>query len=98
MSEDMSETMPAPALACWRANKTVFAGKIHTISATGCQVEAADGSIHFRAFPKAMLEWLTRRPLPAVGDYWVIFADGWQMIMPAWSFTTDSGGFERIAS
>lgn len=76
----MSE--PTDELAQYRSIKRVKAGEITEVRAPGCYVRNADGSELLRLYPPNM----TARYTPVVGDFWVVYDDGYQSISPKAAF------------
>ena len=84
----MSE--PTDGLAQYQSVKRVLAGQITEIVAAGCYVREANGDAVLRMFEPHM----TSRYQPVVGDYWVIYDDGYQSISPKAAF---EGGYVLMA-
>lgn len=73
----MSES-PFPGLADYKSIKRVTAGEITEVVPAGCYVTTATGDGVLLMFPENM----TARYQPQVGDFWVIYDDGYQSISP----------------
>jgi hypothetical protein len=71
-------TQPTAGLAEYRSIKHVRAGEITEVVPAGCYVTEADGSGVLRTFPPKM----TERYQPVVGDFWIVYDDGYQSISP----------------
>ena len=78
------QTEPTDDLMQWQSIKRVLAGEITEIVTAGCYVKNADGSAVLRIFPEGM----TARYQPKVGDFWVIYDDGYQSISPRAAFSS----------
>ena len=76
----MSE--PTTGLAEYQSIKRVLAGEITEVVEAGCYVREADGTGILRIYPENM----TARYTPVVGDFWVIYEDGYQSISPRAAF------------
>ncbi len=76
------EMEPTGGLAEYRSIKHVRAGEITEIVPAGCYVREADGSAILRIFEPKM----TERYQPQVGDFWVIYKDGYQSLSPRQAF------------
>ena len=72
----MSE--PTDGLTQFRSIKRVLAGEITDVAPAGCYVREANGDAILRLYPPKM----TERYTPVVGDFWVIYDDGYQSISP----------------
>lgn len=73
---------PTEGMARWQSNKIVLAGQIEEVVPAGCYVKNADGSATLRLFEPNM----TARMTPSIGDYWVIYEDGYQALSPKAAF------------
>jgi hypothetical protein len=73
---------PTDGLVQYRSIKHVLAGEITEIVPAGCYVREADGSAILRIFEPKM----TERYQPKVGDFWVIYEDGYQSLSPRAAF------------
>lgn len=74
---------PVNDMARYQSIKIVRAGRITEIVPLGCYVEdAEDGSGVLREFAENM----TARYQPVIGDYWVVYDDGYQAISPRAQF------------
>ena len=73
---------PTDGLQQFQSIKRVLAGEIVEIVDAGCYVQEADGRRVLRIFVPNM----TARYSPTVGDYWVIYEDGYQSISPRAAF------------
>lgn len=82
---------PIDGLAQYQSIKRVLAGEITEIVELGCYVREADGTAVLREFVPNM----TARYTPKVGDYWVVYDDGYQSLSPAKTFTE---GYVQIAN
>ena len=71
-------TEPTDGLQQYQSIKRFLAGEITEVVPAGCYVRDADGTGVLRLFPDNM----TARRTPVVGDYWVIYDDGYQSISP----------------
>lgn len=69
---------PTDGMTSWQSIKTVRAGRITEIVPAGCYVETADGGSILRIYPENMLV----RYIPVLGDYWVVYEDGYESISP----------------
>ncbi len=86
----MSE--PTNELATYQSVKKVLAGQITEVVQAGCYVQNGDGETAIlRIYPENM----TVRFTPIVGDYWVIYEDGYQSLSPRGAF---ENGYMLIAS
>ena len=86
----MSE--PTNELATYQSVKKVLAGQITEVVQAGCYVQNGDGGTAIlRIYPENM----TTRFTPVVGDYWVIYEDGYQSLSPRGAF---ENGYMLIAS
>lgn len=72
----MSE--PSTGLAEYQSHKRVRAGEIVELVTAGCYVREASGSTILRLLEPNMLA----RYKPVIGDYWVVYDDGYQLISP----------------
>ncbi len=70
--------LPTDQMAEYQSIKKVKAGRIIEVVPAGCYVENADGSAVLRTYPPKM----TERYQPVVGDFWVVYGDGYQAISP----------------
>lgn len=73
---------PTDGLVRYQSIKRVPAGKITEVCETGCYVENADGTTVLRLYDQSM----TARYTPVVGDWWIIYTDGYQSLSPAAMF------------
>jgi hypothetical protein len=69
-------------LAPFQSIKIVHAGEITEVKPEGCFVRHQDGTPLFHAFAPNM----TTRYQPVIGDFWVVYDDGYESISPAWAF------------
>jgi hypothetical protein len=76
----MSE--PFPGLADYQSVKRVTAGEITEVVSAGCYVKTATGDGVLLTFQPNM----TARYQPVVGDFWVVYEDGYQAISPREAF------------
>lgn len=75
--------MPTDGLKQFQSIKRVLAGEITEVVPAGCYVKEADGSTKIlRIYPPNM----TSRYQPVVGDFWVVYDDGYQSISPREAF------------
>lgn len=71
--------MPTDGLQNFQSIKIVRAGEITEVVPAGCYVQEADPETQIlRIFPPNM----TARYEPKVGDFWVVYDDGYQAISP----------------
>jgi hypothetical protein len=84
MSEDQGySNMPTDGLQQFQSIKRVLAGEIKEVVPAGCYVQEADGVTQvLRIYPPNM----TARYTPKVGDFWVVYDDGYQSISPREAF------------
>ena len=75
-----------PGLADWQSVKIVQAGEITEVVESGCYVKDASGGSVLLTFSENM----TARYQPHVGDFWVIYEDGYQALSPRAAFV---GGY-----
>lgn len=75
-------TEPTDQMARYQSSKRVLAGKITEVVKAGCYVENAGGDTILRIYPENM----TARYTPVVGDYWMVYDDGYQSISPKAAF------------
>jgi hypothetical protein len=73
---------PMGGLGRYQSIKKVCAGVITEVVLAGCYVQDADGTAVLRPF----LPNMTARFQPQVGDYWVVYDDGYQALSPAKAF------------
>lgn len=73
---------PTDQMAHFQSIKVVKAGRIIEVGDAGCVVENAGAGAVLRAYPDNM----TVRYTPVVGDYWVVYDDGYQSISPKAAF------------
>jgi hypothetical protein len=73
---------PTDGMAKWQSTKQVLAGEIIEVCPAGCYVKNADGDAIFREY----VENMTARYTPAVGDWWIVYPDGYQSLSPARAF------------
>lgn len=83
----MSE--PTDDLQQYQSIKRVLAGEITEVVMDGCYVKGIGGSATLRIYPQNMIARYT----PVVGDYWVVYADGYQAISPRAAF---EGGYVKF--
>lgn len=82
---------PTDGMAQYQSVKRVLAGEITEVVTAGCYVKEADGvTAILRIYPANM----TARYTPVVGDYWVVYDDGYQSISPKAAF---EGGYVAMA-
>ena len=75
-------TEPTDGLAQYQSIKRVLAGKITEVVDAGCYVQNTDGTSVLRLYASNM----TARYTPVVGDWWMIYEDGYQSLSPAKMF------------
>jgi hypothetical protein len=75
---------PTDGLATYQSIKIVKAGEITEVLVAGCYVKEANGDGILRMFEDGM----TVRYTPVVGDFWVVYDDGYQSISPKAAFKT----------
>ena len=83
-------TEPTNKLAIYQSVKKVLAGRITEVVPAGCYVQNEDGET---SVLRIMPEGMTARYQPVVGDFWVVYEDGYQSISPRVAF---EGGYVRI--
>ncbi len=69
---------PGDGLAEYQSVKRVHAGEITEVLDSGCYVREANGEAVLRFYDPGM----TIRYTPVVGDFWLIYSDGYQSISP----------------
>jgi len=74
-----------PGLATWQSIKVVRAGEITEVVPSGCFVRTADDNGVLLHYPD---DKMISRYQPQVGDFWVIYPDGYQAISPREPFVT----------
>jgi hypothetical protein len=75
-----------PNISSWQSIKVVSAGEITEVVPAGCYVKTArDGETVLLTYPD---EKMTARYGPQIGDFWVIYPDGYQAISPREPFIT----------
>lgn len=79
-------TEPTDGLGQYQSIKRVLAGEVTEVVEAGCYVRDLDGTSILRIYDPGM----TARYTPVVGDWWVVYDDGYQSISPASAF---SGGY-----
>lgn len=90
MPERAAWDMPTNGLQQFQSIKRVLAGKITEVHPAGCFVQEADTSTQIlRIYQPGM----TARYTPKVGDFWVVYEDGYQSISPRDAFV---GGYVRL--
>lgn len=83
MSENKEYKLPTDGMQQFHSIKRVLAGEIMEVVPAGCYVKEADGQTQIlRIYPPNM----TSRHIPAVGDFWVIYDDGYQSVSPRRAF------------
>lgn len=80
-------TEPTSCLAAYQSIKRVLAGEIIIVGPYGCHVRMTSGDSVLLAYPPKM----TERYQPVVGDWWIVYPDGYQSICPKAAF--DAGYF-----
>jgi hypothetical protein len=73
-------------LTSYHAITRVQAGEITAVTEDGCFVLHHDLSIEFHPFQPRMLQ--RYRPVP--GDFWLIYDDQYQTILPRWAFDAEN--------
>lgn len=74
---------PTDQLAIYQSEKRVLAGRITEVVPAGCYVENDGGETGIlRIYQPGM----TARYTPVVGDFWVVYEDGYQSISPRAAF------------
>lgn len=73
---------PTDGLASYQSTKIVKAGEITEVVPLGCYVKEANGDGLLRRFPDGM----TARYTPVVGDFWIVYPDGYQSLSPRKAF------------
>lgn len=73
---------PFDNMATFQSIKKVLAGEITEVVPAGCYVRDQDGRSVLRLFVHGM----TARYHPKAGDFWLIYADGYQSISPRAAF------------
>ena len=82
---------PFPGLAAYQSVKRVAAGEITELALAGCYVKTATGDWVLLTYQPKM----TSRYMPQVGDFWVIYSDGYAAISPRAMFLE---GYEALPS
>jgi hypothetical protein len=80
-----SDGEPFPGLASWKSIKIVRAGEITEIVSAGCYVRTGDDGAVLMLYSD---EKMTARYQPQIGDFWIIYPDGYQAISPHEAFVT----------
>lgn len=79
----MMEGGSLDGLAQYQSIKRVRAGKITEVFSGGCYVMSGGGvAVYYFSFEPGM----TARYTPVVGDWWVVYDDGYQSISPSYAF------------
>jgi hypothetical protein len=78
---------PLPDLAAYKPVQEEMAGEIVEVSSTGCYVKTVGDTSVFLPYQKGMTDSYT----PKVGDYWVVYANGYAFISPRQTFQTGHG-------
>ena len=79
-TERPPERVAFPGLAKWQSIKVVSAGEITEVVTVGCYVKTAvEGDAILLPYPD---DTMIARYKPRVGDFWVIYEDGYQAISP----------------
>lgn len=73
---------PTDSLQQYQSIKLVLAGEITEVVPHGCYVKNMDGTATLREFVAKM----TERYQPRVGDFWVVYEDGYQSLSPRHAF------------
>lgn len=73
-------------LTFYHAITRVQAGEITAVTDAGCFVLHSDHSIVFHPFQPRMLA----RYRPVAGDFWLIYDDQYQTILPRWAFDAEN--------
>lgn len=72
-----AQAVPSSTLALFRSHKLVRAGQIYEVTPAGCFVLNEDGNTGaLRLFQPGM----TTRYQPKVGDFWIVYDDGYEAI------------------
>mgnify|MGYP001599851698 CR=1 FL=1 len=77
-----SMNIPTNDMQQYRSIKTVLAGEIVEVVPAGCYVRERNGDSVLRPF----LPNMTARYQPVVGDFWIVYPDGYQSISPRTAF------------
>lgn len=83
---------PTDGLRQYQSIKRVLAGKIMEVVEAGCYVQEANGDAILRIYPPNM----TARYTPVVGDWWIIYPDGYQSISPRTAFEEGYAPMEAV--
>jgi len=75
-------TEPTNGLQRFQSIKQVLAGEITEVVPAGCYVKEMGGDAVLRIY----VENMTARYTPVVGDFWVVYDDGYQSISPREAF------------
>ena len=81
----MAETARLPK---WQSHKTVHAARIKGIDGEEMTLEGVNGDVNVTAAPQ-----MFTRYRPVVGDYYVVYDDGYASISPRQAFET---GYHRF--
>lgn len=86
----MIQTIPVGDLAQYKSKKIVRAGEIVEIVPAGCYVQSADAK---ESILRPFLENMIARYTPEVGDFWVVYEDGYQSLSPRKAFLE---GYDKL--
>jgi len=75
--------MSVDDLARYKSTKEVLAGEITEVVPAGCYVQSADEK---QSILRIYEPKMTARYQPEVGDYWIVYPDGYQSISPRQAF------------
>jgi hypothetical protein len=78
---------PMPDLAAFQPIQQKVAGEITEVAPTGCYVKTPAGGSILLLYRKGMTDNYT----PKVGDFWVVYANGYAFISPRDTFLTGHG-------
>lgn len=78
---------PLPDLAAAQPIQQEVAGEITEVASTGCYVKTASGGSVLLPYQKGMTDLYT----PKVGDFWVVYANGYAFISPRITYLTGHG-------
>jgi hypothetical protein len=78
----MTTPSPFDGLAVYQSVKRVRAGLITEVVDAGCYVRGANGESVLRVYAPGM----TARYEPVVGDWWIVYSDGYESISPCAAF------------
>jgi hypothetical protein len=84
---DVIPAVALPDLAAFQPIQQEVAGEITEVAATGCYVKTPAGGSILLKYTKGMTDNYT----PKVGDFWVVYANGYAFISPRDTFLTGHG-------